>query len=174
MVKTRETANGEAPTFDLASFDKMQAIQEAGLDVEIRGPDNKKLGFSIKVAGPDSELQRSVVEKLTNERLQSEDISPLTASEMDTRKTRGLAMSTMGWTDFILDGKVLPFSTDNAYKLFRRFPFIRDQIEEKASRRTAFLGLSNSDASLQSNDGSLENAPAHQPPDSQSSATSKS
>jgi hypothetical protein len=131
---------------DLSRFDAMQDAQEAGLDVDIRGPDNKKLGFSIKISGPDSLRQRRVIEKIAAERMNSDDPTPLTPQELFDRQTRGLAGATISWTPFNLDGEKYVCSEENAYKLYNRFPFIRDQVAERAGRRSAFFESSSSDA----------------------------
>ncbi len=134
---------------DLSKFDAMQDAQEAGLDVDIRGPDGKKLGFTIKIAGPDSMRQRKAIEKMAAERMASEDPAPLGPQELFDRQTHGLAASTISWSPFKLDGDVYECTEENAYKLYTRFPFIRDQIADKAGRRSAFFDLSNTGSEAQ-------------------------
>jgi len=143
VTKNTDTAV-ELP--DLAIFDGMQKAQEDGLDVEIRGPDNKKLGFSIRIAGPDSIRQRRAVEKMAAERMASDDPTPLSPQDLYDRQTRGLASSTISWTPFKMDGGVYELTEENAYKLYTRFPFIRDQVAERAGRRSAFFASLSSDA----------------------------
>ncbi len=143
VTKNTDTAV-ELP--DLAIFDGMQKAQEDGLDVEIRGPDNKKLGFSIRIAGPDSIRQRRAIEKMAAERMASDDPTPLSPQELFDRQTRGLASSTISWTPFKMDGGVYELTEENAYKLYTRFPFIRDQVAERAGRRSAFFASLSSDA----------------------------
>jgi len=138
---------------DLSRFDAMQVAQEEGLDVEIRGPDGKKLGFSIKIAGPDSVRQRQAIEKMASERLEANDPTPLSAAELFDRQTRGLAIATISWSEFKLDGEVYKLTEENAYKLYTRFPFIRDQVADRAGRRSAFFASSQSDAATQSTNG---------------------
>jgi hypothetical protein len=143
VTKNTDTAV-ELP--DLTIFDGMQKAQEDGLDVEIRGPDNKKLGFSIRIAGPDSIRQRRAIEKMAAERMASDDPTPLSPQELFDRQTRGLASSTISWTPFKMDGGVYELTEENAYKLYTRFPFIRDQVAERAGRRSAFFVSLNTDA----------------------------
>ncbi len=143
VTKNTDTAV-ELP--DLAIFDGMQKAQEDGLDVEIRGPDNKKLGFSIRIAGPDSIRQRRAVEKMAAERMASDDPTPLSPQDLYDRQTRGLASSTISWTPFKMDGGVYELTEENAYKLYTRFAFIRDQVAERAGRRSAFFASLSSDA----------------------------
>lgn len=127
-------------SIDLAKFDKLAENQEKGADVAILGPDGKTpLGFSIRVAGPDSEKQRKAVETLQNEQLAREDLTELTAEDIGLRRVRGLAMSIISWDEFQLDGQPYKLTVENATKLFQRFPFIREQVEAKAGKRAAFL-----------------------------------
>jgi len=124
----------------------MQQAQEQGLDVEIRDPTGKKLGFTIKVAGPDSTRQRKAIEKMAAARLASDDPTPLTPQELFDRQTRGLAIATISWTPFKLDGGIYELTEDNAYKLYNRFAFIRDQVSERAGRRSAFFASSSTES----------------------------
>jgi len=131
---------------DLSRFDAMQAAQEAGLDVDVKDPTGKKIGFTIKVAGPDSARQRKAIEKLAAERMASDDPTPLTAQELYDRQTKGLASSTISWSPFKVDGALLECTEENAYAIYNRFPFIRDQVAERAGRRSAFFTSSNTSA----------------------------
>jgi hypothetical protein len=139
--------------FDLSSYDALQEAQEAGVSIEVKDPSGKKLGFTIKVAGPDSLRQRRAIEKMAAERLASDDPAPLSPAELYDRQTRGLAIATIEWTEFKLDGGVYALTEDSAYKLYSRFPFIRDQVAERAGRRSAFFTFSGTDADSQSPSG---------------------
>ena len=144
--KTTAAAAKPAAPKDLAEFDSLQKNQDEGIEVKIKDPNGQDVGITIKVAGPDSERQRKAIEKLQNERLQSEDVLPMTAEDLARQQVRGLAMSVMGWTPIILGGEELKYSEENAIKLFNRFPFIRDQVQAKAGKRAAFLQPSRPDA----------------------------
>jgi hypothetical protein len=132
--------------FDLSQYDALQEAQEAGVEIEIRDPNGKKLGITIRVAGPDSARQRKAIEKMAADRLASDDPTPLSPAELFDRQTRGLAFATLSWNQFKLDGGIYELSEDSAYKLYSRFPFIRDQVAEKAGRRSAFFTLLTTDA----------------------------
>jgi hypothetical protein len=138
--------NDVSNSFDLSRYDGLQQAQEAGVDVDIRDPNGKKLGIIIKVAGPDSLRQRKAVEKMAAERLASDDPSPLSPAELFDRQTRGLAVATISWNEFKLDGGIYELTEDNAFNLYQRFPFIRDQVAERAGRRSAFFGFWNTEA----------------------------
>jgi len=138
--------NDVGNSFDLSRYDGLQEAQEAGVDVDIRDPNGKKLGIIIKVAGPDSLRQRKAIEKMAADRLASDDPSPLSPAELFDRQTRGLAVATISWNEFKLDGGIYELNEENAYKLYQRFPFIRDQVAERAGRRSAFFGFWNTEA----------------------------
>ena len=135
--------------FDLSRYDALQEAQEAGVEIEVRDPNGKKMGITIKVAGPDSSRQRKAIEKMAAERLASDDPTPLGPQELFDRQTRGLAIATLSWSEFKLDGGVYALTEDSAYKLYNRFPFIRDQVAERAGRRSAFFTLLSTDADTQ-------------------------
>lgn len=134
-----QIATEETPVLDLAIYDELQRAQERGIEVPIKDPSGKSMGFSIKVAGPDSSVQKAAVRILTKERIESNSIEELTPDQQEIRSARGLALATMGWSKFVLDGAEYKFTVDSAQALYLRFPFIRDQVEFKAERRAAFL-----------------------------------
>ncbi|WP_018900423.1 hypothetical protein [Rhizobium sp. 2MFCol3.1] len=134
MAKTENTG-----AVDLSTLDKAVQAQNDGIDVDIKGLDGKTpLGFSIKVAGPDSDRQRKAVDDLTDEYLDREDASHTTAAELDRRALQVLARSIISWTPIKLDGQDLECTEENAVKLFTRFRFIREQVEKKAGKRASF------------------------------------
>lgn len=124
---------------DLAAFDGLKDAQEAGIDVEIKDPKGKPIGISVKVAGPDSERQRKAIKALTDQRINSEDLTTATADDFENNTVKILAASVISWTPIVLDGADLPYSEENAIRLFSRFPFIREQIEKKAGKRSGFM-----------------------------------
>lgn len=141
-----------AEPIDLSSFDDMVKRQEEGVLVPIYGPDGKaSLGFSIRVAGPDSERAQVALEALQQEIIEQESMQPPTQREIAQRRLRYFAKVTM---DFVpdaqadgtvpevaikLDGKPLPCTEENAIKLYERFKFILAQVKAKADTRSAFL-----------------------------------
>ncbi|MGO4450140.1 hypothetical protein AB4Y96_14545 [Phyllobacterium sp. TAF24] len=124
---------------DLSAFDSLKDAQESGIDIEIRDPAGQPIGISIKIAGPDSERQRKAIQAITNERINNEDLAQATAEDFEQRTLKIIAASVISWSPIVLDGADLPYSEDNAIRLFARFPFIREQVERKAGKRAGFL-----------------------------------
>jgi hypothetical protein len=142
MPRTTEggTPVNTPKAFDLADFDSLISSQEEGLDVEIVHPKTREpLGISIRIAGPDSKRQQDAVNRQIDARLRTQSAEPLTAEETRENNLRLLASSVITWSGVVLDGKPLDSTIDNAVLVFRRFPFIKEQVDAKAGNRAAFL-----------------------------------
>lgn len=125
---------------DLSSFDEAKKKHEEGIDVPILGPDGKsELGFTIRVAGPDSERAQKAQEELADELIEQENLTRLKAREAAQRGIRYLAKITLGWVpSVVVDGQDLAYSEENAEKLYRRHRFIREQVDRAAGNRARF------------------------------------
>lgn len=125
---------------DLSQFDAAIRKQDEGILVPIMGMDGKTpLGFSIRIAGPDSERARAAGEAMTDELIENESLGRLTAKQSAERGIRYLAKVTVGWEPYImLDGQELAYSEEAAVKLYQRFAFIKEQLDRKGGR-AAFL-----------------------------------
>lgn len=139
MVEKNATADAPKKAVDLTGLDADIKKQEEGIVIELKGMDGKTpLGVSVRVAGPDSDRQVKALAALTDEYLDRQESVETTAAELDRRSLILLAKSTIEWTPVVLDGVDLPYSEENAIKLYSRFRFIREQVEKKASTRKAF------------------------------------
>ncbi len=150
MAAKNKTAPAEH--VDLSSFDDAVQRQNEGILVPIYSMDGKsRLGFSIRVAGPDSERAQEALDAIQQEVLEKESLEPATSREVAQRRIKYFAKVTMDFVPdqradgttpdvaIILDGKPLPFSEENAMKLYQRFRFIYLQVQAKADTRSAFL-----------------------------------
>lgn len=131
-------------SIDLAPFDDAIRRQEEGLEVQILGMDGKTpTGLVIRVAGPDSERARRAREALHQELVDTQRTTPLTPTEVSSRGARFLAKLTIGWSPNVkVDGEELGATEDNAFKVFERYRFIRQQIDNAAGDRSAFMPAS--------------------------------
>jgi len=141
MTTKKHTTAAPLTEIDLSSVDAAVKRQEEGILVPILNMDGKtSLGFSIRIAGPDSAKAKAAQEELADELIERGSTERLKASEIGARGVRYLAKVTLGWEPQVkLDGAVLPFSEANALKLYQRFNFIREQIDVKAGQRADFL-----------------------------------
>jgi hypothetical protein len=124
---------------DLSRFDALVSAQEKGLDVAIKSPDGKPVGLTIKVAGPDSQRYRSALQSIQDAQLQAEDYAETTSAELEQRSLLILAKCTIDWSpNPKFDGQERPCTEAAAIDLYRRYPFIRDQVAARAGRRASF------------------------------------
>jgi hypothetical protein len=151
-MATKKTETAAEGPIDLSGFDDMVQRQEEGILVPIKGPDGRSsLGFSIKVAGPDSEKAQEALDAIQAELVEQASLESASARDIAQRRLRYFAKVTL---DFVpdkrtdgtvpdvaikLDGAPLPFSEENAAKLYQRFRFIYQQVQTKADTRAAFL-----------------------------------
>lgn len=146
---------------DLSAFDKVIEAQELGLDVPILHMDGKTpLGWSIRVSGPDSDRTRNARAKLQEEVVARQSVEPLTFDERQEQSCRFLSRTSIGISAEklhpMLDGKPVETSEAGFYALYKRFSFIREQVEMRGVRREDFLEVLSPPSPTQSDDGQEE------------------
>lgn len=126
---------------DLAELDTAKGAEQ-GYELELRHPTtHEPIGAFIKVVGQDAEsyqeqlraLQKKSVEAMARSRR-------VNGIDAEQEGINLLAASTRGWRALPpVDGKPLEFSPENARTLYRRFPWIREQVATAISERSNFL-----------------------------------
>ncbi|MEJ8571226.1 hypothetical protein [Microbaculum marinum] len=138
-VEAPPKAPPKAPP-DLSTFDILASNQEAGEEIEIRHPaTGNKLDVHIRMAGPDSELQKQARRWVVDSRSDRGLNRPMTDKELDEESAEMLARMTVTWRNVVIDGQKIGFSTEAAKSLYLRFPFIREQVDHFAGRRANFM-----------------------------------
>jgi len=66
----------------------------------------------------------------------------ITADELDNDSLDLLAACTLGWSGFVVDGSELECNTENARRLYRQFPWLREQAQQYIDDRANFLKTS--------------------------------
>jgi len=142
----------------LVKFDTITA-SENGKAIEINHPTkNTPMGIRIIVCGSDSKTYQDIANKQQNRRFEKAQKArglKLTAEEVNAEALELLVGCTKGWESDILDNdgnvvekkqaielnvdEFLDFTPDNARLIYRRFPFIREQIEREIGDRANFL-----------------------------------
>lgn len=124
---------------DLSAFDDLSKLQDDGIDVPILHPaSGDALGITIRVAGPDSTRQRQARQAIMNKRLQRRN-QRMRATDIEDENIAVLARSILSWSGVKVSGAELDCNVENAENVLRRFPFIREQIEQAAGDRAGFL-----------------------------------
>jgi hypothetical protein len=125
---------------DFATLD-IAARADEGSELLVRHPvTDEELGFSLLLAGRDSAAFRRGLEAVTK-KYQGKRSNKLSQTDMQERRAELLARVTLGFPkgNPVLDGQELPFSRENAEKLYKRFPWLAEQADEHQSDRANYL-----------------------------------
>ncbi|MBZ5761590.1 hypothetical protein LAV84_18250 [Rhizobium sp. VS19-DR104.2] len=134
---------GALPDFiDLTPFDDNLQIQEEGMSVDIVNPAGKATGLKIVIYGPDSTRAEQAVKELAAEIEKDSaadgDLGGDTPEAQKKRSIAYLAKITKGW-NVPIGADRLTYSEENARSLYAKYPFIKDQVQFKADRRSLFI-----------------------------------
>lgn len=148
MTKATETPAVETTTvtpatpFDFASRD-VAAKAEEGAELEVLDPvTGEAVGVYIVLAGADSSVHRKATASLSKRRLNGQKgfrNKGWDPEKMEAESIEILAACTLSWKGVLVDGAPLPCSRDNAIKMYTRFPWLREQVEQFISDRSEYL-----------------------------------
>ena len=125
--------------FDLKNLDVV-SLANTGTTVDIVHPvTGDPLGIKVTVAGMDSDLYRKAQRKILNKRLNDKKFKTR-AEELENESIDLLAHCTMSWEGVEEDGVVVPFTVDNAKKVYRTYPWMKEQVDVAIGDRGNFLG----------------------------------
>lgn len=136
---------------DLANLDTTK-LSEDGATLEVRHPSTGAIlsngdgrAVTIVLAGMDSNRARKSERQATNRRLKASGRGRglgLTGDDLDNDALDLLAACTLAWSGFDLEGQPLECNPDNARKLYRQFPWLREQAQQFVEDRSNFLRVS--------------------------------
>lgn len=126
---------------DLASLD-LTAAADRGADMKLEHPvtgapllTDAGEPITIRLLGNDSREFRAAIgdlaEKQAGKRRQSLDAAEAHSVEL-------LARMTTGWHGIVFGGEDLPFTRDNAARIYRERPWIREQVDKFIGDRGNF------------------------------------
>jgi len=123
---------------ELNNLDTVKGSDE-GAVLYVRHPvTNEKTDAWVKMAGPDSRLakeRRADIRRLfRNQKQNSLDVETL---EEEAKKNR--VALTLDWGGIDLDGEALSFSKENVEKIYERFPWLAEQVDEFQGDRANFI-----------------------------------
>jgi hypothetical protein len=138
--------NSVSEPIDLASLDTISGAN-AGYELELRHPATKApLGIFITVLGSDSDTFKELMHDRVNDAIrkgalvrQGKDPEIKSSEQLDQEELELLAACTIGFRNIKLDGKILEFSKKNAYDLYRRMPWIKDQVNKAIANVENFI-----------------------------------
>jgi hypothetical protein len=135
---------------DLSSLDTTKAAED-GAVLEIRHPTSGAVlsngdgrAVTLTLAGMDSQRARKAERQATNRRLRmgGRRAISVTADELDNDSLDLLAACTLAWSGFAVDGSELECNAENARRLYRQFPWLREQAQQYIDDRANFLTTS--------------------------------
>lgn len=134
---------------DLSQFDTVKHA-EAGMDMLLRfngvalKDDKTGQPVTIRLMGKDAGDFRRRSHEIANKRIELSATKGVqlnfSSEEMELEHIELLVMLTKGWSGISLDGAELAFSEDNARKLYKRFPWLREEVDKFTGTRTNYLG----------------------------------
>ena len=102
---------------------------EQGAEMQVIGPDGKKLDCYITLVGTDSKRWREIVRTKMRKML---------SDDTDDDSSELLASASIDWRGFESDGKELKFSKEAIASLFKNAPYISDQADRFIANRANF------------------------------------
>jgi hypothetical protein len=137
-MKNEDTATA----LDLADFDTV-AASEAGAELQLINPVTKEpLDVFITLLGKDSETYRDYLRQNTNSRIRREaaaarkgvDANVVTAEEIEDKAIELLVVCSTGWRTgdkptLTLKGETLPFTANNALRVYTEQLWVRRQVD---------------------------------------------
>lgn len=128
---------------DLGALDSVKDCNEGAEMTLTHYATGEDTDITIRCAGPDSDAFQKANRKLQDRRMQQTlrgGKRKMTSEDLDEDAIELLAACTMGWSDTLhMDGEKHPYSHDNAKNLYRRFPWIREQVNRFVGDRANFF-----------------------------------
>ena len=93
----------------------------------------------IQLYSADSDTYRAAVRKFGNKKLNEKKNRKQSIEELEESSASLLATATHGWSGLKIGENELAFNFANAKKLYRDFPWIREQVEDFINDRSNFL-----------------------------------
>lgn len=129
---------------DLTKLDMANAASR-GQDLHLRNPATGERLFNddeepmvITLLGQDSSEYRQGVRRIANEQVKNRKKAP-SAEALEQEAVSLLASVTAGWSGIVENGEVVEFSRDAAERLYSRYAWIREQVDEFTADRSNFL-----------------------------------
>lgn len=111
---------------------------EEGYEFTVTLPDGTETDAKIKVRGSASktvkdygrQMYREMQIKEEQARRRGKPLEQPTLEELEEKAAASAAIRVISWKGLGEDGTEIPFSKENAERLFKKYPFIRDQVIE--------------------------------------------
>lgn len=123
---------------DLTDFDSVKGSDE-GAVLYVRHPiTNEPTDAWIKLAGPDSKIakqRRAEIRRMLRDKKQN----TLDVDTLEEEANKNRVSLTLDWGEIELDGEKLKFSQENVKKVYERFPWLAEQVDNFQGDRSNFM-----------------------------------
>ena len=125
-------------TFDLAKLDTAKVAEE-GAELRVAHPTTgEDLGITITLIGTDSKTFRDISKSRATASLKKKS-REIDLDQNESESVELLAKCTKGWSCITESGVEVPFSYENAVKLYTKYLWLREQIDRFMADRSNFL-----------------------------------
>lgn len=123
---------------DLKTLDIASPANE-GVWMELEHPvTGEPLGIKIKLAGVDSDYYKKEIRRQQNKRLKK-GIRNIKAEELENEAIELLVACTLAWENVEYNGEALECKPENVRKIYKEFPWIREQVDSFINDRANFV-----------------------------------
>lgn len=127
---------------DLSKLD-LTASANQGAWITLKHPaTGEDLSAKIKVVGKDSTKFQQLTEEFRRKTLEDMKSNKNMQQRMESAQEHSdavLVACTLDWQDVMLEGEVLPFTPSNVEMVYKRFGWIKEQIDTAIADRSNFL-----------------------------------
>lgn len=125
-------------TVDLSIYDTTKTSAD-GVWMELENPkDSEPLGVHFKLLGSDSEEYNKQVRKNNDKRIKK-GMKNLKSETLEAEGLELLVACTVDWQDVMDEGEELECTKENVRKVYKKYPWIKDQVDEFVGDRSNFL-----------------------------------
>jgi hypothetical protein len=115
-------------------------VAEEGFEFAVVLPDGTVTDAKIKVRGSSSKKVRDHGRQMFREmqikeeqaRRRSKPVEQPSLEELEEKAAVAAAVRVISWSNMGEDGEPIPFSQENAERLFKKYPFLRDLVIEES------------------------------------------
>jgi hypothetical protein len=102
--------------------------------------DDGQNAMTITLISADSREYVRMQHRISNSTIRGTKPRKVTLEEIEDSALQMLAFATKSWTGMVLDGAPLECNQINARMVYKRFPWIKEQVDEFVVDRSNFLG----------------------------------
>ena len=123
---------------DLTQFDVVSPANE-GVWMNLEHPvTGEPLEVKIKLAGVDSDYYKKELRRQQNKRFKK-GFRKMNAEELESETIELLVACTLDWEGVELEGQTLECNPENVRKIYKQFPWIKEQVDNFINDRANFL-----------------------------------